>query len=444
MRIVKKLGCSLKNNKVSFVSLGCSKNQVDLEYLMGATVSSGYEITNVPEDSDYIVVNTCGFIEPAVNEAIDNILEMHERRKEGAKLIVTGCMTKRYMESIKDDLPEIDFYTGVGDLDRVITYLKGDNQLTVDYGDSRILANENYYAYLKVSEGCNNRCSYCAIPGIRGNLVSIPMENVLKEARQLVSEGVRELIVISQDNTKYGTDIYGEPKITELLKELEAIEGDFRIRVMYLNPDGVTLELIETICGSDKILSYFDIPVQHYSDKMLKAMKRKSSGEIIDRVFDSIREADPESFLRTTMIVGFPGEEEEDFAKLEEFLVRHKPDFAGFFPYSREDGTSAYGLGDGVGKRETNRRIKALQKEQKRNTNNRLKMLKKNDIICFVEGVSEESELILQGRADFQAPEIDGRAFFIDGIATDGYGPYICRIKRVIYPDIYCEIINNA
>lgn len=270
------------------------------------------------------------------------------------------------------------------------------------------------------------------------------MEAVLKEAKQLVSEGIKELIVVSQDNTKYGSDLYGETRIVQLLKELEKIDGDFRIRVMYMNPDGVTQELIETICSSDKILSYFDIPVQHYSDKMLKAMKRKSDSKTIDKVYESIRKADPESILRTTMIVGFPGEDAHDFDELVRFVTEKKPDFAGFFPYYREEGTPAYDLGEPVGKRETNKRISTLQKLQKTNTNNRLKILKKNDIICFVEGASEQSELILEGRADFQAPEIDGKAFFIDGVATDGYGPYTCRIKRIIYPDIYCEIIEKS
>lgn len=433
----------MKNNKISFISLGCSKNQVDLEYLMGAVEKEGFQITNIPEESDAIIINTCGFIEPAVTEAIDNILEMAERRKQDAKIIVTGCMSERYSGDIERDLPEVDFYTGVGDLHRVISYLRNDDSPVKDYGSARILANEHYYAYLKVSEGCNNRCSYCAIPGIRGDLKSRKMEDILLEAANLIKNGVKELIVISQDNTKYGSDIYGKPKMVELLKKLEALDGDFKIRVMYLNPDGVTPELINTMCGSDKVLSYFDIPVQHYSDNMLKAMKRKSNSAVIDKVYDGIRKADPESIIRTTMIVGFPGETEEDFAEMEKFLERHKPDFAGFFPYYREVGTSAYDLGKGVGKRETNKRIRALQKLQKRNTNNRLKILKKNDIICFVEGESDQSELILQGRALFQAPEIDGKAYFIDGVATDGYGPYVCRIKRIIYPDIYCEIIEK-
>lgn len=380
---------------------------------MGSVENEGFSITNIPEESDAIVINTCGFIEPAVTEAIETILEMHERKKDGAKLIVTGCMSQRFSKELKDEIPEIDFMTGVGELEKVVQYLRGDQSPPVaDYGgDSRIITNAHYYAYLKVSEGCNNRCSYCAIPGIRGGgLVSRPMEAVLKEAKQLVSEGIKELIVVSQDNTKYGSDLYGETRIVQLLKELEKIDGDFRIRVMYMNPpDGVTQELIETICSSDKILSYFDIPVQHYSDKMLKAMKRKSDSKTIDKVYESIRKADPpESILRTTMIVGFPGEDAHDFDELVRFVTEKKPDFAGFFPYYREEGgTPAYDLGEPVGgKRETNKRISTLQKLQKTNTNNRLKILKKNDIICFVEGgASEQSELILEGgRADFQAP----------------------------------------
>lgn len=417
---------------------------MDLEYLMGAAVKEGWAITNIPEESDAIVVNTCGFLQSAVSEAIENILEMHERKKDDAKLIVTGCMSQRFGSELAAEIPEIDFFTGVGELEKVLGYLNGSSAQPVCYGADRVLANPAYFAYLKISEGCNNKCSYCAIPGIRGGLVSRTMESIVKEAESLVADGVRELIIVSQDNTKYGHDIYGSVRIAELLKKLEAISGDFHIRVMYMNPDGVTDELISTICGSNKILSYFDIPVQHYSGGILKSMKRKSGRADIDRVFDSIRKADPESIIRTTMIVGFPGETEDDFHCLTEFLERHKPDFAGFFPYSREAGTDAYSLGAPVGKRETGRRIRLLQSIQKRNTNNRLKMLKKNDIICFVEGESSESELILEGRALFQAPEVDGRAFFIDGIATDGYGPYICRIKRVIYPDIYCEIIEKS
>ncbi|PLX71525.1 MAG: 30S ribosomal protein S12 methylthiotransferase RimO [Denitrovibrio sp.] len=432
-----------ENKKISFVSLGCSKNQVDLEYLIGAVQAEDFTITNIPEESDAIVINTCGFIAPAVEEAIENILEMNSRKKDGAKLIVTGCMSERYGGEITKEIPEIDFYTGVGELHKVINYLNGTDAPVEHYGSSRVITNAHYYAYLKISEGCNNKCSYCAIPGIRGGLVSRKIEEVIDEAASLVKGGIKELIVISQDNTKYGTDIYGETKIVELLKKLEQIEGDFRIRVMYMNPDGVTSELVQTICESSKILSYFDIPVQHYSDKMLKLMKRKSDSKTIDRVFDSIRKADPESFIRTTGIVGFPGEEADDFAELEKFLTRHKPDFAGFFPYSKEVGTAAYSFGEPVGKRETNKRIKALQKLQKTNTNNRLKILKKNDIICFVEGVSDQSDLILEGRAEFQAPEIDGKAYFIDGVAAEGYGPYKCRIKRIIYPDIYCEILTN-
>lgn len=432
-----------RTEKISFVSLGCSKNQVDLEYLMGGIKAEGFEITNIPEESDAIIINTCGFIEPAVNEAIDNILEMHERKKGDAKIIVTGCMSQRFGDELKNEIPEIDFFTGVGEPEKVISYLTG-RATPWDYGGERIIANTPYFAYLKISEGCSNRCSYCAIPGIRGGLVSRPMEEIISEAGRLIESGVKELIVISQDSTKYGMDLYGEPRTEELLKKLAGLEGDFFIRVLYMNPDGVTEGIINTVCGSDKILSYFDIPVQHYSRDMLGAMKRKSNPETIDRVYDSIRRADPDSFIRTTMIVGFPGETEADFAELEKFLVKHKPDFAGFFPYYKEKGTAAYDMGEPVAKRETNRRIRVLQKLQKTNTNNRLKMLKKNDIICFVEGVSDQSELILEGRAVFQAPEIDGKAYFIDGTASDGYGPYKCRIKRVIYPDIYCEIIEQS
>lgn len=431
------------DKKISFVSLGCSKNQVDLEYLMGAVKDEGYSITHVPEDSDAIVINTCGFIEPAVSEAIDNILEMSGRKKKDAKLIVTGCMSERYKGELLKEMPEIDFFTGVGELDKVLGFLNGTGERPKEYGRTRVIANAPYYAYLKVSEGCNNRCAYCAIPGIRGNLVSRKMEDIVEEAAGLVAQGVKELIVISQDNTKYGSDIYGEKSFVKLLKKLEKIEGDFKIRVMYINPDGVDDELIETICSSEKILSYFDIPVQHYSARMLKAMRRKSDPETIDRVYNAIRKKDPRAFIRTTIIVGFPGETEDDFACLEDFLKKHKPDFAGFFPYYREKGTPAYAMGMPDGRRVVNKRIKALQKLQKANTNTRLKSMKKDDIIVYVEGESDESEFILQGRAEFQAPEIDGRAYIIGGLADRGAGPYRARIKKIVYPDIYCEILER-
>jgi len=432
--------------KISYISLGCPKNQVDLEHLIHGLNEKGFETVTDVEECDALIVNTCGFIEPAVTEAIETILEMSERLKEGAKLIATGCMTERYKDTIADELPEIDFLTGVGTLDEVIGYLE--KQSLDSKGDymnntGRILVNAPYFAYLKISEGCSNRCAYCTIPSIRGPHRSRPKEDIIAEVKSLAESGVKEIILISQDNTKYGQDIYEDYKISDLLDDLSNIDKDFLIRIMYLNPDGIDEKLVKTVAENEKIIKYFDIPLQHISDRILKSMNRKSDNAKINEVYDLIREKIPSAFIRNTFIIGFPGETEEDFNELLEFIQVRKPDFAGFFGYQPEEGTPAAKMEEQVGKREVRSRISKLQKEQRKNTLSRLKNLKKSEIICFAEKSNEDFEFILEGRAIFQAPEIDGQAYFIDGVAENGYGPYRCRIKRIKYPDIYCEIINN-
>jgi len=432
--------------KVAFISLGCSKNQTDLEYLIGDMVSEGFSVVTDMKKADAIVINTCGFLQSAVSEAVENILDVVQNKKKKAKIIVSGCMVERYRDEVAKELPEVDFWTGVGTLNEIIEYLKSGktsenaNQKRF-YGENRVLVNPSYYAYLKVAEGCNNRCSYCTIPSIRGNLQSRPKDDVLKEAKRLVSNGVKELILISQDTTKYGID-FGKPLLIDLLKDITDIDGDFKVRLLYLNPDGVTECLIDFVAKEDKIIKYFEIPVQHIDDTILKKMNRKSDSKKIKSVFEYIRTKIPNAFIRTTFIVGFPGEGEDEYQKLYDFVAEYKPDFAGFFPYSKEEGTKAYSYSDVVPRKIVNKRISALQKLQKKNTIERLKKMKKNIITLFVEQASEENPFLLEGRAEFQAPEIDGKAYIIDGIADRGYGPYRAKIKRVIYPDIYCEIIE--
>lgn len=433
--------------KISYISLGCSKNKVDLEYLMGSLKEGGHQITVDMAEADAIIINTCGFIEPAVNEAIEAVLEADQVKKPGAKLIVTGCMTERFKNDVAGELPEIDFHTGVGKMSDVISYLEGvepkeSRERDFLYGSSRVLTGVPFSAYIKVSEGCNNRCTYCTIPSIRGNLVSRTIEDILKEIENLKEQGVQEFVLVSQDNTKYGQDIYKKTMLPELLKRIDELEGKFYVRIMYLNPDGVTEDLVKLVKNSEKILSYYDIPVQHISQRILKDMHRKSTPEDIKKVFKLIRKADPNAFIRTTMIVGFPGETDEEFAELLEFVKEFKPDFAGFFPFYPEKGTKATAMGMKVDGRKVRGRIGSLRKAQIKNTRDRLKKLKKDDIICFAEKPNEEFGFIMEGRAIFQAPEVDGKVIFNDSEAINGFGPFVCRIEQISYPDIVCEVVR--
>ena len=430
--------------KIALISLGCPKNQTDLEYLAGELESEGIVFTNEIEDADAIIVNTCGFIEPAVSEAIENILEVNKSKKKDAKLIVTGCMVQRYKDEFEKEFPEVDFFTGVGTLSKVKDYLlprQNFDDTKKSYLNNRIILNNPYYAYLKISEGCNNNCSYCTIPSIRGELKSREIEDVYFEAKKLIERGIKEIILISQDTTKYGIDIYNMPKIIPLLDRITSIEGDYFVRLLYLNPDGVTKEFIDYVFGNEKILKYFEIPIQHISDKILKLMRRRSDSRKIKEVFSYIKNKDENAIIRTTAIIGFPEESDEDFKELLDFIEEYKPDFAGFFPYYREEGTKAYSFTNIPGKKLVRSRLSKIKKTQKKNTLNTLKRFKKDAINCFVENQNRDFEFILEGRAIFQAPEIDGKVYFTGGIADKGAGPYKCRIKKIVYPDIYCEIL---
>lgn len=431
--------------KVAFISLGCPKNQTDLEYLIGDMIKGGFEVVTEVEKADAIIVNTCGFLQSAVKEAIENIFDVIAHKKKDARVIVSGCMVERYKEEIRKEIPEVDFWTGVGELATIIDFLMGASH-SIDsvkkfYGEERTLVNAPYFAYLKISEGCNNRCSYCTIPSIRGNLVSRPKQDILDEARKLVSRGIKEIILISQDTTKYGIDL-GNVSLIELLNDLGSIEGDFFIRLLYLNPDGVSKDLIDFVANNDKMIKYFEIPVQHISDRILKLMNRKSDSKKIKEVFEYIRQRIPSAFIRTTFIVGFPSENDEDFNDVVNFIEMYKPDFAGFFPYSREEGTKAFMMDGDIPKKIVRKRVSLLQKLQKKITTQRLKMMKKQDIKIFVEKPADNIPFLFEGRAEFQSPEIDGKTYIIDGNIDKGYGPYIGKIKMVIYPDIYCKINN--
>lgn len=431
--------------KIASVSLGCPKNQVDLEVLLGKITDEDFMLTNNPDEADAIIINTCGFIEPAVMEAVETILEFESYKEKGKKIIVTGCMVERYKNEFEKEFPFVDYYTGVGELKSVIDFLKNNSkpkqtEKDLYFSKNRVILNPQSFAYLKIADGCRNRCSYCTIPSIRGTQKSRKIEDILEEAQRLIDGGVKEIILISQDTTKYGIDIYGSFMIKPLLEKLSSLEGDFYIRTLYLNPDGVDEKLIDIILNNPKIINYFEIPIQHINDRILKLMNRKSNSTHIKKIFTLIREKSDDAFIRTTFIVGFPSETEEEFNEIIDFLHEFKPDFAGFFPFYPEDGVKASTMDGQISKREKNKRLKQLEKIQKKITSERLKSLKKEKILCFAEKYNDDFDFIVEGRAIFQTPEIDGKVYIIDGVADSGVGPYLCKIKRVVYPDLYCKI----
>ena len=410
--------------KVFVVSLGCSKNHCDLENMMGILVENGYEITLDEFEADAVIVNTCGFIEAAKQEAIENILEMAEL-KETAKLkalIVTGCLAQRYRDELLESFPEVDAVVGVFDFDKIDKVIKmtmsGDR---VKLTDSEALNNFNsmpriqttpfYTAYLKIAEGCDNRCTYCAIPYIRGKYVSRDMSSLINEAKKLADSGVKELIVIAQDTTRYGIDLYGEPKLTELLQKLSEIEGIEWIRVHYMYPEMISEKLVDFIKENEKILSYFDIPIQHINSRILKLMGRRSDRADIERVIKLIRDRIPDATIRTTVIAGFPTETEEEFKELCEFIEKTKFDRLGAFAFSKEEGTAAFKLKGQLTKKVKEKRAEHIGMLQSgiMAQNNKKHIGKTIDVL--VEGLHNEYDVYF-GRSRMDSVEIDGTVMF--------------------------------
>lgn len=357
---------------VGFISLGCSKNLVVTEEVIGMFKKNNFNIVNSENTADIIVINTCGFIESAKQEAIDCIFEMAEYKKKRCKyLIVIGCLVERYKEDLEKLIPEVDLFISIKEYDKMWDKIKNlikdedDKKCLLDFKERVITTGENY-AYLKIAEGCSNNCTYCAIPYIQGKYISRKKEDIYDEAKMLAKKGIKELIVIAQDTGRYGTDIYGKPELPNLLKELCKIEGFKWIRFLYTYPETITDELIKVVKEEEKICKYFDIPLQHISNKILKRMNRKSNKESIEKLIKKIKQEIPEVILRTTMIVGFPGETKEDFEELYEFINAAKFDKLGCFMYSKEDGTPASKLPDQIHymtKKSRHNKIMTKQKE---------------------------------------------------------------------------------
>ena len=441
--------------KVGFVSLGCSKNLIDTEITIGHFKQNNYEIESDPEKADIIVINTCGFINSAKEEAINTILEMAEYKKQKCKyLIVMGCLVQRYYDELIKELPEVDLFIKIDEYDKLWQKVKKliENDIAEksttktnkkiseieplpmpcsDEFLNRVLTTGKNYAYLKIGEGCSNKCTYCAIPYIRGPFVSRKMEDIIEEAKMLAKSGIKELIIIAQDTTKYGVDIYGEPKLAELLGEISKIPEIKWIRFLYSYPEGVTDKLIQTVKNNEKICKYFDIPIQHISNNILKKMNRRTNKKEIEDLLNKIRKEIPNVVLRTSLIVGFPGETQEDFEELSEFIKTARFDKLGAFMYSKEDGTPAARLPEQINGNTKKSRYNKIMKEQQKISSEIMKNKIGQEYEVLVEDVSFDGKFLI-GRTKQDVPEIDGLVF----IENENQEDKINQFVKVIVEDV--------
>jgi len=447
---------NLTKQKVSMVSLGCPKNLVDAEVMLVVLAQQGFEITMDEKEADVIIVNTCSFIKEAREESVDAILDLADRKHDGKcqTLIVAGCLPQRYQEELSKELPEVDILIGTGDYPRIgeilAEYQKQEG--TVKYvGDPNYIYDENlprlnsspgWYAYLKIGEGCSNCCTYCVIPSLRGAYRSRPMDALVAEAERLVKGGVRELILVSQDITRYGSDMADGSTLAELIRRLAKLEDLKWIRLLYAYPDGISNELIELLKNEPKLCKYLDIPIQHISDNVLRRMKRRSSEEQIRALITRLRDEVPGITLRTSLIVGFPGETVDDFLNLTQFVEKAQFDRLGVFCYSKEDGTAAAEMPDQVSERVKRERHRKLMKAQARVSFRRNRAMVGQIEQVIVEGYSEETELLLKGRTSRQAPDIDGQVYITSGNADIG-AIVSCKIVDSSDYDLVAEMLED-
>lgn len=420
--------------KVAMVSLGCPKNLVDAEVMLGYLDREGYGITTDEREAEIIIVNTCGFIREAKQESIDTILDLADRKHDGACriLVVAGCLPQRYQEELARELPEVDIFIGVGDYPKIPELIRGynpsegqirfigDPDYTYDAELPRLQSSPHHTAYLKIAEGCSNCCSYCAIPAIRGGYRSRPLPLLLEEARRLAEKGVKEINLVAQDITRYGSDLGKGHSLPMLIRGIARIDGIRWIRLLYAYPDGITDELIELLKSEPKLCRYLDIPLQHISDPVLRRMNRRSTEEEQRRLIRRLREEIPGITLRTSLIVGFPGETDDDFRKLLQFVEESRFDRLGVFCYSREEGTPAATMPDQVSERVKRERYRKLMRTQARLSFRKNRELVGTEVEVIVEGYSDETDLLLKGRTSRQAPDIDGQVYITAGTANVG------------------------
>jgi len=429
--------------KVGLISLGCPKNLVDSEVMLGLAQQDGYELTRDAREADVLIVNTCAFIDAAKQESIDTILEMAQHKTDGAcrRLVVTGCLAERYRDELKREIPEIDAVLGTGEVPRIVGAINGDPHVApltfftgaaprparadadagarptyiYDVDTPRLLATPRHYAYVKIAEGCDyNKCAFCIIPTLRGAYRSRPAESIVQEARRLASQGVKELLLISQDTTFYGIDRQERGALARLLRELNAIDGLEWIRLLYLYPTTIDDAVLAAMAECEKVCKYIDLPLQHASDPVLKRMKRPGTRESYDRLLTRIRERVPGVALRTTFIVGFPGEQDADVDALCGFVRDHAFDHVGVFTYSHEEGTSAYALADDVPARTKSARRSRVMSLQKTLIQARQRQRVGERTRIVVDGPSSDHDLVLKGRLMTQAPDIDAVVYLTD------------------------------
>jgi len=411
--------------RVHLVSLGCPKNRVDSEVMVGTLQQGDFELVDDPDGADVIVVNTCSFIQPATEESIETVLEMAKFKEAGScqKLVVTGCMVQRYGNSLEGELPEVDHFLGTGEYHRIEEVLRTqdaprsyvDTPMYIhDEMAPRVNSWAGHSAYLKISEGCNHRCTFCIIPQLRGKLRSRSIESLTVEAATLAAQGVRELNLVSQDSTAYGRDLYGKPKLAELLRSLARVEALDWVRLHYAYPIGLPDELLRTLAEEPKVLPYLDMPLQHASGPMLKAMKRGVTRAGQERILQRVRDAVPDIAIRTTFIVGFPGETEQDFEVLDDFVQQQKFTRVGVFTYCQEDGTPAANLPNQVPEEVMLDRQQRLMSRQAGISEAWHQSLVGTTVPVMLDGVSKQSELLLSGRMMSQAPDVDGEVLLTD------------------------------
>lgn len=440
-------------NKINFISLGCPRNLVDTEVMLGILLQAGYEVAPSLEEADYIVINTCGFLEASRQESMDTVRETLSQRKKTAKLVVTGCMVQTHSEELKKTFPGIDYLLGSGDVNGILEAVQSTQKgqlITsarsyLEAGEvPRRLSTPKHYAYLKIAEGCRKRCAYCVIPTIKGPLKSKSKEQILKEFNLLLNQGVQEVILIAQDLGDYGKDSGSKnlAALLDLLRTMINTDKSFWLRLLYLYPDEITDELIALMKSDKRICHYLDMPIQHINNQVLKSMHRSTSKEDIITIIKKLREEIPDVVIRTSLIVGFPGETEEQFEELVQFIQDYPLDNVGIFKFSREPGSHAYALPDQISEEVKNQRYHRLMQVQKKVVKKRQKKMIGKKLSVFVEGYHPESSLLMVGRHYGQCPDIDGQVIINDGRKVTAFGQlYTVEITDTADYDLIGRVI---
>lgn len=431
----------LRGNKVHFTSLGCPRNLVDTEVMLGIMLQAGFEVTDQTNKADYLVVNTCGFLESARQESLDTIQALLAEKKKSAKVVVTGCMVRNHKDIITENIPQVNYLLGSGDVQNILELINQDEEKELisqqksylQAGEvPRTLSTPKHYAYLKIAEGCRKACAFCIIPKIKGALKSKTQEQIITEFKALLAQGVQEIILIAQDLGDYAKDRKEINGLESLLKELTKINGKFWIRLLYLYPDEITDELIAVIKSDPRICRYLDMPIQHINNEMLKAMKRKTSKEDILSTVQKLRKEIPGIIIRTSLMVGFPGETEEQFDELKAFIKEYPLDNIGIFKYSNEEGSSAYTLDNQIDETVKERRFKELMSVQEKIVKKRSKAWIGKQIEVMLEGYHPETDLLMTGRFYGQCPEIDGMVILNDHQNAKAFG----KLHKVEITDV--------